>query len=74
MMMATESQPQASPEAPPTILFLTVQRFCAERSLPKSTFYLHVRQGRIKLTKRGRTSLIKKAEADRYDNSLEDAA
>ena len=56
--------------AEPPVLFLTVKRFCHERSLPPSTFYKQVKAGQIVPVKRGRRTLIRLAEAERYDNSL----
>ena len=51
-------------------VFYTVQRFCAPRALPKSTFYKLVKDGKIRITKRGTRSLIHVDEASRYDASL----
>ena len=55
-------------------VFITVQRFCHDRSLPKSSFYKEVKAGHIKPTKRGRRTLIHQDEAKRYDSNLLDAA
>ena len=55
-------------------VFLTIAGFCKPRALPRSTFYKLVSAGRIRLVKRGRRSLIHHAEAERFDNSLLDAA
>jgi excisionase family DNA binding protein len=59
-----------SDSAAAPIVFMTVQRFCQERSLPRSTFYKQVKAGYIRPVKRGRRTLIHRTEADRYDNSL----
>jgi hypothetical protein len=58
------------PADPP--VFYTVQRFCAPRALPRSTFYKLVKDRKIRITKRGARSLIHVDEAKRYDNSLLD--
>jgi len=55
-------------------VFLTIQRFCHDRSLPRSSFYKEVKAGRIKPIKRGRRTLIHQEEAKRYDTSLLNAA
>ncbi|CAN5372647.1 hypothetical protein BH10PSE6_BH10PSE6_11650 [soil metagenome] len=59
--------------ASPPAVFLTVQRFCHDRSLSKSTFYNEVKAGRIKPVKRGRRTLVHQDEAQRYDASLVNA-
>lgn len=56
-------------EAAPAV-FITVQRFCHDRSLPRSSFYKAVKANQIKPTKRGRRTLIHADEAKRYDDSL----
>ena len=66
------SRPKA-PAAEPSV-FLTVQRFCHDRSLPRSSFYKELKAGRLKAVKRGRRTLVHQDEAKRYDNSLLDAA
>jgi hypothetical protein len=55
-------------------VFITVKRFCYDRSLPRSTFYKEVRAGRIKPLKRGRRTLVHQDEARRYDASLLNSA
>ena len=55
-------------------VFLTVQRFCHDRSLPRSSFYKELKAGRLKAVKRGRRTLVHQDEARRYDRSLVDAA
>lgn len=62
-----------APAAEPAV-FLTVQRFCHDRSLPRSSFYKEVNAGRIKPVKRGRRTLVHQDEAKRYDASLLNAA
>lgn len=59
-----------TPNTDSGVVLLTVQRFCHERSLPRSTFYREVQAGKIKPVKRGRRTLIHVSEAQRYDNSL----
>ena len=61
--------PANSPATEPAV-FLTVQRFCHDRSLPRSTFYKEVNAGHIKPVKRGRRTLVHQDEAKRYDASL----
>jgi len=61
-----------SPDSP--AVFLTVQRFCYDRSLPRSSFYKEVKAGRIKPVKRGHRTLVHQDEARRYDASLLNAA
>jgi hypothetical protein len=69
-MQATDNTPNTDSG----VVLLTVQRFCHERSLPRSSFYKEVKAGRIKPVKRGRRTLIHRDEARRYDNSLPAAA
>lgn len=60
----------ASASSAQPAVFITVQRFCHDRSLPRSSFYKEVKAGRIKPVKRGNRTLIHQNEAARYDNSL----
>ena len=53
------------------ILLQTVQDFCRERSMSRATFYREVAAGKIKPVKRGRRTLIRSKDAERYDNSLQ---
>lgn len=68
----TAGRPEV-PAAEPSV-FLTVQRFCHDRSLPRSSFYKEVKAGHIKPVKRGRRTLVHQNEAKRYDASLLNAA
>lgn len=72
MPTAEANASNATPAAP--AVFLTVQRFCFDRSLPRSSFYKAVKDGQIKPTKRGARTLIHADEAKRYDASLLSAA
>jgi hypothetical protein len=65
----TAAQRVSAPGAQPAV-FITVQRFCHDRSLPRSSFYKEVKAGRIKPVKRGHRTLIHQNEAARYDDSL----
>lgn len=51
-------------------VFLTVQRFCHDRSLPRSSFYVEMARGRIRTCKRGARRLIHQDDAKRYDAAL----
>lgn len=62
------------PHAAEPAVFLTVQRFCHDRSLPRSSFYKELKAGRLMAVKRGRRTLIHQDEAKRYDASLLSAA
>lgn len=62
-----------APTSQPAV-FITVQRFCFDRSLPRSSFYKEVKAGKIKPVKRGRRTFIHRSEAERFDNSLMEAA
>lgn len=55
-------------------LWLTVKGFCEPRALPRSTFYKLVGEGRIRIVKRGRRSLVHHTEAERFDSALLNAA
>lgn len=61
--------PAGTTGAQPAV-FITVQRFCHDRSLPRSSFYKEVKAGRIRPVKRGRRTLVHQDEAKRYDNAL----
>jgi hypothetical protein len=71
-MSAAETNASTNTAEP--AVFLTVQRFCFDRSLPRSSFYKAVKDGQIKPTKRGARTLIHTDEAKRYDASLLAAA
>lgn len=60
--------------SPEPAVFVTVQRFCHDRSLPRSSFYKELKAGRLKAVKRGRRTLIHQDEAKRYDGSILNAA
>lgn len=68
-MQQSDSSPLQAPPAS-TQIFYTVRDFCGPRALPRSTFYALVKDGKIRITKRGRRSLIHCSEAQRHDNSL----
>jgi hypothetical protein len=68
---ALEPRPLVSVEP---AVFLTVQRFCHDRSLPRSSFYKELKAGRLKAVKRGRRTLVHQDEAKRYDATLLNAA
>jgi hypothetical protein len=72
-MPTAEVNASNTPSAEPSV-FLTVQRFCFDRSLPRSNFYVEVKKGRLKTCKRGTRTLIHADEAKRYDASLLSAA
>ena len=55
---------------PTPVLFKTVAAFCQERSMSRATFYREVAAGRIRPVKRGRRTLIRNSEAERYDDGL----
>jgi hypothetical protein len=61
--------PANASSAQPAV-FITVQRFCHDRSLPRSSFYKEVKAGHIRPVKRGRRTLIHQDEAKRYDDGL----
>lgn len=69
MQVHTTAEAATTPPGSPAV-FLTVQRFCHDRSLPRSSFYKAVKAGQIRPTKRGRRTLVHQEEAKRYDNSL----
>lgn len=66
----------ASAQQPPSaaVLFKTVRAFCQERSMSRATFYREVAAGKLKPVKRGRRTLVRASEAQRYDDSLPAAA
>lgn len=47
-----------------------IPEFCVKFVISKSAFYREVRAKRLRLYKRGKRSLIEKAEADRWFASL----
>jgi predicted DNA-binding transcriptional regulator AlpA len=49
---------------------LTVAEFCSWAAIGRSSFYREVKEGRIKLRKLGRKSVITMAEAEAWLNSL----
>lgn len=63
------AEPQKAPHIAP-VMFMTVKQFCAQRALPRTTFYAEVKAGHIKPVKRGDRTLIHVDEAKRYDAAL----
>ena len=73
MLAHTTAEAATTPPGPPAAepaIFLTVQRFCHDRSLPRSSFYKEWKAGRLTAVKRGRRTLVHQEEAKRYDASL----
>jgi hypothetical protein len=69
-MQASDST--AAPKFP--TVFYTIEGFRKPRNIPHSTFYKLVKDGKIKIVKRGRRSFVHHAEADRFDESILSAA
>ena len=49
---------------------MTVNEFCHQHSLGRTTFYNEVRAGRLHVVKRGRRTLIARADAEAWLNAL----
>jgi hypothetical protein len=47
-----------------------ISEFCTKFVVSKSSFYREVNAGRLRIYKRGKRSMIEKAEADRWYASL----
>lgn len=47
-----------------------VSEFCQRYVISKSSFYREVQAGRLRLFKRGRTTLVARVEAERWFKSL----
>ncbi|WP_289296358.1 hypothetical protein [uncultured Reyranella sp.] len=68
--MNTQAETQTATAPKDAVLFKTVATFCQERSMSRATFYREVAAGRLAAVKRGKRTLIRADEAQRYDNSL----
>jgi excisionase family DNA binding protein len=47
-------------------ILLTVPEFLRQYSISRTSFYEQVKQGKLRLIKRGRRSLVAKADADAW--------
>ena len=51
-------------------ILLTVPEFLRQYAISRTSFYSQVKQGKLRLLKRGRRSLIAKADADAWLEAL----